>query len=118
MATQVEWRGAQVLDKLLKAMKDGIEETMGEGVLKAKRRPPNGTMPYLTGTLYDSIRFKPAEIRRNEVVGYWGSFDVNYAIYQETGTSRISGKYFLRNAADEEYPHLKGRIARRFKRGL
>ena len=113
MATQVEWRGAQVLDKLLEAVKDGIDETMAAGVIKAKQR-----VRVRTATLQGSIRIEPAEIKRDEVVGYWGSWDVNYAIYQELGTYKMRAQPYLRPSADREYPHLKGRIARRFERGL
>ena len=110
MATQVEWRGAQVLDKLLKAVKDGIDETMAECVTEAVR-----IVPVDTTTLQGSLRVEPAEISRNEVVGEWGSFDVDYAIYVELGTYKMRAQPYLRPSADREYPHLKGRIARRFR---
>ena len=116
MATRVEWRGAQVLDRVLRAAKDGIDETMAECVTKAKRTPSEGgTMPVDTSTLQGSIRLEPTRIQRNEAVGYWGSFDVDYAIYQEAGTRFIPAKNFLRGAAAEEYPRLAGRIQRRLR---
>ncbi len=110
MATQLRWRGAQVKDKLLRAAKDGIDETTAESVTEAKR-----IVPVDTSTLQGSIRFDPAQIGRNKVVGEWGSFDVDYAIYVELGTYKMRAQPYLRPTADREYPKLKGRIARRFR---
>ena len=92
----------------------GIDQTMAACVRHADPNVPVGP----TGALRRSIRFEPAEIRRGVVTGVWGSFQVNYAIYQEAGTKYIRAKYFLRNAADAEYPRLAGRIQRRLAAGI
>ena len=105
------WKGDQIKDRLLNAARQGIDETMAAGVVEAK----NNT-PVVTGTLQGSIQFRPARIEGDRVVGRWGSFDVNYAIYVETGTRGRPGVNMLRRAADQEEPKLLDRIRERYRR--
>ena len=56
---------------------------------------------------------RPAKVVADGIVGLWGSFDVNYAIYVEMGTGRMRAQPYLRPAADHQYPMLAERIKRR-----
>lgn len=110
LATRVDWRGGEVFKATERAAQQAIDETMAEGVKKAAPAAPVDTRK-----LQRSIRFEPARIQRDHVSGFWGSFNVLYALYQEAGFHTrngrwIEGKSFLRNAASEEYPKLAGRI--------
>ena len=108
---KLDWRGDEIKSRLLKAARQGIDETMADCVTDAKRETP-----VRTGTLQGSVRFEPAEVRGNEAKGTWGSFDVSYAIYVEIGTRGRPGVNMLRDAADENYPKLDGNIRSRFGR--
>lgn len=85
---------------------------MAACVKEAKKRPK---MPVVTGTLQGSIAMKSPKVTDKQVVGKWGSFDVNYAFVQEVGAKGRSGRRFLRDAADKEYPKLGKRIASELK---
>ena len=107
----LRWYGDRVQARLLEAIRQGIDETMAECVNKAKPKTP-----VLTGTLQGSIQFRPAEVKGDSVSGVWGSFDVNYAIYVETGSLGRPARNMLRSSAAEEYPRLIERIRRRYER--
>jgi len=111
----VEWYGDKVASKMQKATAFGIDQTLAACVVNAKGNYYQGH-GLRTSTLQGSVQARPAEIRSTgDVVGYWGSFDVDYAIYIEKGTGRIQAQRQLQNAADEEYPKLAERIRRRFE---
>lgn len=75
-----------------------------------------------TTLLQGSIRFEPAVSTGNATRGIWGSFDVDYAIYQEIGP--ITGKRqwaftpYLRPARDQHYPELVEQLRKRFAQVL
>lgn len=88
----VEWNGEKIEKKILDACKKGIDEVTGACIMDAKLR-----VPVRTGRLRSSIRkMKP---------GFWGS-DVEYAIFVEVGTHKMSAQSYLRSAADKNYPQL------------
>ena len=99
---KIDFKGKEVLSAVQQAAKDGVDETMAACVNEAK---PN--TPVITGALQGSIRFDPAQVRRNAVEGEWGSFDIDYALKIELARN------MLRNAADAKYPELSGNIAKR-----
>lgn len=105
----VDWNGEQVKRKAVTASRKGIDETMSKCVIVAK-----GRVRVKTATLQGSLRMEPAVVLGQRIKGTWGSFDVNYALWQEIGTSRMSGQPYLRPAADAEYPQLKARIKANF----
>tara|TARA_Y100000310_G_scaffold47500_3_gene44073 strand:- start:710 stop:1048 length:339 start_codon:yes stop_codon:yes gene_type:complete len=105
----LEWNGDRIKRLATQAAKWGIDATTAACVREAKNR-----VPVVTATLQGSIEMRPAQQRGNDVVGIWGSFNVNYAIFVEMGTSRMSGTPYLRPSADSQYPRLEGRIKRRF----
>ena len=128
----LDWKGNDVLDKVVQATKWGIDKTTAACVVDAKEN-----VPVVTATLQGSLRIEPAEQRGVQVSGLWGSFDVNYALAIEmknpslavsggdntretlpyTGRGKNTGNSgFLRGAADKEYPGLADRVAERFKK--
>ena len=128
----LEWHGEQLKRATKVAAKLGVDQTTTAAVRAAKNRlqPGHG---YQFGVLKRSVQSRAArEIAPNVIGGLWGSFDVAYAIYVETGTAphwigspvkikgvgwRFIGLHpgtqpipYLRVSADEEYPKLAGRI--------
>jgi HK97 gp10 family phage protein len=102
------WHGELVEERIIAACKIAVDATTAECVNHAKTNHP---WTNRTGTLEGSIMARPAEEEGLAVVGEWGSFDVNYAIFLELGTSKMPPYPYLRPAADACYPHLAGRIA-------
>lgn len=108
----LDWRGKQVKARLERAARMGIDDTTSRAIDYAKPRTP-----VKTGTLQGSLMMRPAQTTGNTTFGLWGSFNVEYAIYQELGTARIPGKFFLQQGAVAEYPKLWSRIKARFAVG-
>lgn len=104
---RLDWRGEQVKRAVSRAAKTGIDATTHSCVNPAKRR-----VRVDTRILQGSIQARPATYEgRRGWVGRWGSFDVNYALWQEVKTFRYAGHQpYLRPTADEEYPKLAQRI--------
>jgi hypothetical protein len=103
--SRVVWRGPQVAARARRAQIVGINKTTGECVTSAK-----GLVHVDTATLQGSIRLEPARADGNGARGQWGSFDVNYALWQEVLPRGRGGKPYLRPSADANYPHLAGHI--------
>ena len=80
MPRRVDWRGDEVLERVIKACRFAIDKTHSEAEDLSKTK-----VPVVTATLQGSLRLEPAEHRGNAVVGRFGSFDVNYALGIETG---------------------------------
>lgn len=99
------WRGDEIVRDVNRASVRAIDQTLAKCVIIAK-----GKVRVKTATLQGSIRFEPAVSFGQGARGSWGSFDVNYALWQEIGTSVMSAQPYLRPAADAEYPQLKHRI--------
>ena len=132
---RIKWRGKKVRDKVLKAAAAGINSIMADCVVDAK-----ANVPMRTATLQGGIQMRPAKIMRNKAVGFWGVFNVAYALAVEAGTPPhiilprnkkalywpgaahpvksvrhpgTRGKPYLRPAADRFYPKLAARIRSR-----
>lgn len=107
------WNGDAIQRKAIEATQWGIDQTMAVAVTGAKSElyPGHG---WQFGFLQGSLQLRPAVVVGNVVVGLWGSFDINYAIFIEQGTGVFTGLGYLQNNADREYPKLAGRIAKRF----
>ena len=107
MPTKVlfEWYGGDIKKRIRAAERQAVVETAVACVRKAVPRAP---IEY--GTLRRSIKIGvPVEGERGVRI-LWGSFDVNYALYQERGTGMITGKFYLKRSADDEYPKFGERI--------
>ncbi len=103
MASNVHWEGDKALSNVAKAAQLGIDQTLAACVVGAKT---DHAFVNRTGVLEGSIRSKPARVRGTRMVGEWGSFSVEYALYVEV----LEGYGFLRPQADVEYPKLAKRI--------
>lgn len=103
MASRVDWQGDQVLTNVGKATALAIDQVLADCVIDAKT---NHSFVNRTGVLEGSIRSTPAKIRHTKIVGEWGSFSVEYALYVEI----LEGYAFLRPQTDVHYPTLAGRI--------
>ena len=69
-----------VFNSLEDAIRKGIDKTAAAIVITAKRNVKPRT---ITGTLQGSIAMRPAKIDGAKVRGEVGSYDVNYAAFQE-----------------------------------
>ena len=134
-----EWYGKKVSKKTEIATRVAMDKTMAACIAEAKK-----LVPVKTGLLQGSIRMKPTANLGGRLIGYWGSFNVKYAIYVELGTKphiiRPKNKKalywpgaahpvmvvhhpgtekrpYLRPAADREYPLLRRRI-KTIRRGM
>lgn len=104
----LDWRGPQVLKKLLGAVERGINVTMAAAVLGTKGKHPG--WKNVTGTAEGSTRIiKFASKSGNAVVGQWGSLGVKYVIFLE-----VKHGSFLRNSGDRSYPRLAKAIRSSF----
>ena len=133
----LEWNGDNVKRNMVRAALWGVDATMAACVRKAK-----GRVAVRTSTLQGSIQMRSARVSGDDVVGLWGSFNVDYALVVEEGSRPhvirpVNAKAlwwpgldhpvlsvnhpgtkerpYLVPAADAEYPKLAGRIARKFK---
>jgi len=97
--------GQQLQDKVETAVKKAMNETTGLCVQSAM-----GLVHVKTATLQGSIQAKDTEKDDDGMlVARWGSFNVNYAYWQEV-LPPPRGKPYLRPSADIEYPKLGARI--------
>lgn len=102
----VDWKGPQVKKHVEESAIFGINATMAACLIVAKDR-----VAVLTSTLQGSLRVVDfARFVSGIARGRWGSADVNYALWQEIGTSTQPGTPYLRPAADQEYSKLWQRI--------
>lgn len=107
MAT-MSWRGDEVAGRVAAAAKLAVDATTAAAVTHAKQNHP---WQNVTGTLEGSLQMRGAEIVSDgDIVGQWGSFDVEYAIFLELGTAVMPAYPYLRPAADAEYPKLFMRL--------
>ena len=134
----LKWYGKAVTEKMEAAQIAGVNETMGECVVEAKRNHP---WQNRTATLERQIGIATyGRAAGGGVRGTWGVLDLNYArILEEGGTiTPKKGKYlkipqpdgsyrqvtsvtippypYLRPAADRHYGDLAKRIRQAFER--
>lgn len=110
MSFSLDWQGNKIKQIVFEACRLGIDETTAAAVTPAKER-----VRVRTRLLQGSIQSRPAKRDGNRIVGSFGSYDVNYALWQEIGTSKMSGQPYLRPAADQEFPKLSERIKRHYE---
>ena len=138
---RLEWMGDRVLSHMEAAQKRGIDVTLAKCVVGCKEllnrkgsgriyerihirskiyrnhqaSAPGEPPARLTGILQGSIQSREAKREGRRWVGYWGSFNVRYALPLEIGTSRMAARPFLRPTAQMEFPKLGERIQRAFE---
>ena len=79
------------IDELNEAVKRALVDGL-DGVSRDAASTARDFAPHRTGTLQNSITNM---VVPDELAAYIGT-DVNYAVYQEFGTSRIAGKHYLK----------------------
>lgn len=105
--SRVVWLGDAVKRRFENAVRKGLAQTGRDCVATAKDLVHKDTT-----TLQGSIQVRgPYKIPSGYVL-LWGSFDVNYAKYQEMLPPARGGKAYLRPAADKHYPELTDNIKR------
>jgi len=82
----LQWYGVEVKNHTLDAVRRGMDRTMADCVVVAKDLAPRKT-----AALQGSIQMRPTVEQGSALVGYWGSFGIDYAIYQEMGTGVYAG---------------------------
>ena len=80
----------KTMQRLLKDNQDGLKMAMGAAGLDMQNAAKEAA-PVDTGRLRQSIRMESI----NDGLGAKISTNVTYAVYQNNGTSRISGKRFM-----------------------
>jgi hypothetical protein len=104
----LDWQGEVILRRIERACREAIDEVTGAASAVAKQLVHRDT-----GALQKSIGRVKAEVQGDQIVGAFGSLDdPGYAIWQEY-LPEPHGKAYLRPAADQEFPKLGARIARR-----
>ncbi|KKM73942.1 hypothetical protein LCGC14_1405370 [marine sediment metagenome] len=111
----LKWHGKRVTAKLVVAQIVGVNATMSEAVIHAKKNHPWRNR---TGILERSIGVAQfAKKVATGARGVWGSQDVRYALIQELGGLAGRGRRviiperpYLRPAAAETYPGLSANI--------
>jgi hypothetical protein len=113
VSVRLTWYGDALKKRLDEAQRLGIDITTHAAVTPAKQ-----FVRIKTRILQGSIQARPAAKEGGRWVGRWGSFDVNYALWQEIKTfSQAGHRPYLRPAAEIEYPKLAGRIKAFWERG-
>lgn len=133
------WEGKAVTERMRKAMIAGVNKTMADCAVHARR---NHTWKNQTGALTGSIQIVSYAVQQGTyVVGQWGSVDLKYALIHELGgvivpkkakalaipqsdgsvrfvkKVTIPARPYLRPAADATYPQLAANIRRAFEKG-
>jgi hypothetical protein len=104
----LDWQGDALLRRIEAACIDAVDETTGAAAEVAR-----GLVHVDTGLLQSRIGTVPAVARGDEIVGAMGvPDDPGYAIPQEY-LPGPRGKAYIRPAADQEFPTLGERIAKR-----
>jgi hypothetical protein len=102
--SRVNWKGKEVGQKVRLASVRGINVTLGSCIITAKQ-----LVHVKTSLLQGSIRAEPATPTASGARGQWGSFDVNYALWQEV-LPEPRGRAYLRPSGDTHYRSLPRNI--------
>lgn len=101
------WRGPEISAKARAAAQRGIDKTTAMCVMHAKTHHPWNNV---TGALEGSLQLRPAVTIAAKTAGRWGSFTIDYALWQEIGTTNMPARPYLRPAADACYPFLRQNV--------
>ncbi len=107
---KITWRGQQLLDTVNKATIAGMHDTLEACVVQGKVNAPVDT-----GALQADIDYDEPYFEGGRIVGKWGNYKdpaVTYAFWQENGWTNHPGRFYLRQAQDQEYPQTASRIKR------
>ena len=106
MTTEHKWHGNEIAAEIERATAEGLEAVAADFV-----RTAHPLTPYREGFLDRSTKWGKVERHADKSMSIeMGSFDIEYAEYQERGTARMPGKFFYQRAADTTWPKLTTRI--------
>lgn len=109
---KLDWNADDIGAQVIKACQAGVDTVMANCVISAKQ-----LVRVDTTLLQGSIRFEPSKVSGAKVHGTWGSYAVDYAIYQEFGPAGGGRTWayrpYLRPSKDKFYPTLAQEIKRR-----
>ena len=101
-----KWFGDEIAAELERATAEGLEAVGADFI-----RVAHPLTPIKEGFLRRSTRSNPTERHADGQLSIeMGSFDINYAIWQERGTSKMEGRFFYQQSADQTWPKLPDRI--------
>ena len=104
----LKWNGPRIIAKTVRAAKAGVNETMSQAAIYAKRNHPGWLNR--TGKAEGSIMVQElAQQRGSVIVGLWGSRNVLYMLWLE-----LKHGSALRNSAAVNYPKLAANIRKHF----
>lgn len=107
MATvESKWHGDAIAAEIARATVEGLETVAADFV-----RTAHPLTPIYQGFLRRSTKWNPVERHAGGSMSIeMGSFDIEYAEYQERGSASLTGKFFYQQSADQTWPKLADRI--------
>ena len=106
MATELKWYGDEIAAEIERATVEGLEAVAADFV-----RTAHPLTPIFQGFLRRSTRWDAVKRHVGGSMSIeMGSFDIEYAEYQERGTARMPGKFFYQSAANTTWPKIGARI--------
>ena len=100
------WFGDEIAKEIERATVEGLETVAADFV-----RTAHPLTPIYQGFLRRSTKWNPVKRHAEGKLSIeMGSFDIEYAEYQERGTARMEGKLFYQQSSDETWPKLGDRI--------
>ena len=107
---KLTWNGPALQKQVLEAARKGLNATLSDCVLQAQQPGYVPVAKVAGGTLRSSLRFEAAKVNGTKIEGSFGSYTINYALWQEIGTRFFVGKFYLRRSADLHAKTLPDRI--------
>ena len=106
MATEHKWHGDEIAAEIERATVEGMEAVAADFV-----RTAHPLTPIYQGFLRRSTKWDKVERHADGSMSLeMGSFDIEYAEWQERGTALMPGKFFYQKSADQTWPKLGARI--------
>lgn len=107
---RLDWRGAVVASEVDAAASAALRETAAACVMLAQVYAPRDT-GFMANTV--TVDWQVRRRGRSTLSILWGNWTADYTLWVEIGARGREGRYFLRRAADAEYPKLARRIKAR-----
>ena len=101
MSVKFTWRGELHKAAAAEAQRRGLTAAAADAVTVAQT-----VVPVDTGNLKNSITFTPVKGGGKGYSTQFGSFTINYALWVEIGTRKMSAQPYIRPAADRIGPKL------------
>jgi hypothetical protein len=106
-SVEVKWEGKALLKRLRLAQQDGVNETLRETAIEARRLVHRDT-----GELAGDIEARKAKVNARGAWGYVGAWNTEHAGVQEYLPPSMGGKSYIRAAGDSKFGRLRGHVAK------